>query len=86
MEFKFMANSSEISTIDKTYLIIGGIYLTLTMTSGIVLNGLLLVVYIRFESVRTPFNFVIFVLTAFNLLSCLQFPFVIHSHFAQKLF
>ena len=84
MEFKLLDNSSEFSSVNETYLFLGGIYLILTMLLGIVLNGLLLFVYIRFESVRTPFNFVIFVLTAFNLLSCIQFPFVIHSHFIRR--
>ncbi len=84
-EFIHSFNSSQISPANETFLLIGGV-LTFTMLFGIVLSGLLLVICIRFKSARTPFNNVIFIMTAFNLLSWVQFPFFIHSHFARNFF
>ena len=50
---------------------------------GIVSNSLLLLVYIRFDNVRTPINKVICVMTIFNLFGCVQFPLVIYSYFVH---
>ena len=74
-----------ISPVNESFLFVSGIYLTAIMTLSIVTNGLLLFIVIRFESIKNPFNYVIVIMTAFNLFGCLQFPFVIASHFYKRL-
>ena len=80
----WLSNSTNNSSISDTFQLIGGIYLTLTMVVSIVLNGLLLLVLIRFEKMRTSLNNVIIVITVFNLFGCIQFPALIYSHFVHK--
>lgn len=61
-----------------------GIYLTIIFISSILLNSLLLLVFIRYKKTRTPLNQLIMIMTIFNLIGSIQFPFVIQSHFVNK--
>ena len=73
-----------ISPINNKILDIVGVYLFIVFLMCIFVNILLLVIFIRFKQLRTSLNKLIMVLTGFNLFGSIQFPFLIHSHFAYE--
>ena len=87
MKFKFnwiLPNENKISPVNDLLLDMNGVYLLIVLLLSIFANGMLLLVFIRFEKLRTPFNMLIFVMTAFNLGGSVVFPFIIHASFSHK--
>ena len=78
----FQSNKS--SPISKELTTIFGFYLIIIFLLCIILNSTLLLVFYKSKKLRTPFNMLIIVITFLNLLSTIQFPFVIHSNFSQR--
>jgi hypothetical protein len=78
--FKF----GQFSPISKFWTTTFGIYLTIIFLLCIILNSTLLLIFIRNKELRIPFNMLIMAITSINLLSTIQFPFLIHSSFSQK--
>jgi hypothetical protein len=79
--FDFENHSSPIS---EFWTRIFGIYLVVVFLLCILLNSTLLLVFYYNKELRIPFNMLIMVITSLNLLSTIQFPFVIHSTFSHK--
>ena len=75
----------KVSPINHIILYMIGVYLVVIFLLAIFVNALLLFVFARFKKLRTSLNKLIIVLTFFNLLGSVQFPFVIHSNFVHKL-
>jgi hypothetical protein len=80
---KFNFNESS-SPLNSLYTNLFGIYLIIIFLLCIILNSILLFVFYRNKELRIPFNILIMVITFLNLLSTIQFPFVIHSNFSHK--
>jgi hypothetical protein len=79
--FNFDNHSSPIS---ELWTRIFGFYLIIVFILCIILNSILLLVFYRNKELRIPFNMLIMFITSLNLLSTIQFPFVIHSSFSHK--
>ncbi len=77
-------NKTKISPINPQILNAIGIYMLTLFLLCILVNTLLLVIFARYKELRTLLNRLIIVLTAFNLLGSIEFPFVIHSNFVHK--
>ncbi len=80
---KFNFNESS-SPLNSLYTNLFGVYLIIIFLLCIILNSILLFVFYRNKELRIPFNILIMVITFLNLLSTIQFPFVIHSSFSHK--
>ena len=77
-------NEPKISPINKIILNIIGFYLIILFLLCILVNTKLLIIFVRFKQLHTSLNKLIIVLTLFNLLGSIQFPFLILSNFANK--
>ena len=79
-----LKNPNQVSPIDSLILDLVAAYLVLTFLLCVTINSALLYVFARYPKIRTSYNKLIMVMTAFNLFGSVQFPFVIHSHFVYK--
>jgi Na+-driven multidrug efflux pump len=79
-----LKNEHVISPVNKHVLMISGIYLILILLICIILNTLLLVIYCKHKQIRTSLNQIIMLMTLFNLIGSIQFPFIIDSFFVKK--
>jgi hypothetical protein len=80
---KFNFNESS-SPLNSLYTNLFGVYLIIIFLLCIILNSILLFVFYRNKELRIPFNMLIMFITSLNLLSTIQFPFVIHSSFSHR--
>jgi hypothetical protein len=79
-----LKNENVISPVNKHVLMISGIYLILILLICIILNTLLLAIYCKHKKIRTSLNQIIMLMTLFNLIGSIQFPFIIDSFFVTK--
>ena len=79
-----LKNENLISPVNKHVLMVSGIYLILILLICIILNTLLLVIYCKHKKIRTSLNQIIMLMTLFNLIGSVQFPFIIDSFFVKK--
>lgn len=73
-----------ISPINDTILTLIGIYLIAVFVLSVLINGLLLLIFIRNKDLVVPINIQIITMTVVNLFGSIQFPWVIHSHFNSR--
>lgn len=79
-----LKNANVDSPLNRAALELIGFYLVANFILCITVNSILLLVFIRYKKIRTPLNQLIMVMTIFNLIGSIQFPFVIHSHMSYK--
>jgi Na+-driven multidrug efflux pump len=79
-----LKNENIISPVNKHILTISGIYLILILFLCVILNALLLSIYYKHKQIRTSLNQIIMLMTLFNLIGSIQFPFIIDSFFVTK--
>ena len=79
-----LKNENVISPVNKHILTISVIYLILILFLSVILNTLLLVIYYTNKKIRTPLNQIIIIMTLFNLIGSIQFPFLIDSFMLKK--
>ena len=79
-----LKNENVISPVNKHILTISVIYLILILFLCVILNRLLLVIYFKHKKIRTPLNQIIMIMTLFNLIGSIQFPFLIDSFMLKK--
>jgi len=80
-----LENENVISPVNKHILTISVIYLILILFLCVILNTLLLVVYYKHKKIlQTPLNQIIMIMTLFNLIGSIQFPFLIDSFMLKK--
>lgn len=76
--------STTLSPIGSITLKIIGFCLILNLILSLKFNALLLLTFIRCKKLRNKYNFFIITITIFNLIGCIEMPFVIHSSFKAK--
>lgn len=79
-----LKNANKTSPISGIILDIIGVYLIITFILCILLNSTLIILFARIKRIRTSLNFLIFLMTVFNLIGALAFPTVIHGHFYRR--
>ena len=79
-----LKNRNSVSPLNTSVLNLIGIYSVMIFILCVLTNSLLLLVFNRYKKLRTPLNQLIMIMTIFNLICSVQFPFVIHSHFNHK--
>ena len=80
-----LKNENVISPVNKHILTISVIYLILILFLCVILNTLLLVVYYKHKKIlQTRLNQIIMIMTLFNLIGSIQFPFLIDSFMLKK--
>lgn len=79
-----LKNANKTSPISGIILDIIGVYLIITFILCILLNATLIILFARIKRIRTSLNFLIFLMTVFNLIGALAFPTVIHGHFYRR--
>jgi len=84
MNLTYLKNENVISPVNRHVLQISSIYLILILVLCISLNSFLLFIFYKHKQIRTPLNQIIIVMTIFNLIGSIQFPFVIDSFIAEK--
>jgi len=84
IDFDSFNFDNHISPINEFWTKIFGIYLIVVFILCLILNSILLLVFYRNKELRIPFNMLIMFITSLNLLSTIQFPFVIHSSFSHR--
>jgi hypothetical protein len=80
-----LKNENVISPVNKHILTVSVIYLILILFLCVILNTLLLVVYYKHKKIlQTRLNQIIMIMTLFNLIGSIQFPFLIDSFMLKK--
>ena len=79
-----LKNENKISPSNHFGLNLAGVYLVFVFLVGFLMNFILLLVFLRYNLYKASLNRLIFVMTVFNLIGTVQFPFVITSNFKHK--
>ncbi len=79
-----LKNENKISPSNHFGLNLAGYYLIFVFLVGFLSNFILILVFLRYNLIKFSLNRLIFVMTVFNLIGTVQFPFVIVSNFEHK--
>jgi hypothetical protein len=82
LDWEIKINST--SPIDPKTLNLIGVYLVILFLLCILFNSIVLFMFLRHKELRIPLNTLIISMTLHNLITSIQYPFLIHSTFNQR--